>query len=152
MVRPGRRGRRGRQITVETRFEEVVDFGVEKLGMKRVRARILEVAIGAVRDALVLILLGFVFVTSAAVALYLAMYQPTVTVPNVVGQKLGPAQQRARQAGLHLEVKSTIHTTQPANTIVKQWPPAGMTAKRGQPLRVQVSIGPRDLGQLRSAR
>lgn len=100
------------------------------------------------RDIAILVALGVVFTLSAAVWLYVAMHKPTVTAPDVVGQRLSRAESLAYEAGLELEVKTRVyHKTLQANTVVEQWPRAGMTVKQGQTLRVSVSLGPPDLGQ-----
>lgn len=100
------------------------------------------------RNITIVVTLGGVFTLSAMVWLLLAMHKPTVRVPDVVGQRLSRAEILAHDAGLAVEVKNHIHhRTLQANTVVEQWPRAGMTVKRGQTLRVSVSLGPPDLGQ-----
>ncbi|GBC78362.1 hypothetical protein HRbin08_01851 [bacterium HR08] len=84
-----------------------------------------------------------VFALSASVTMYLMMRQPIVRTPALVGTPLAEARRWAERAGLTLEVKSTLHDDRyPAGVIVEQWPPSGMAVKRGQPLRVSVSLGP----------
>ncbi|MBI3951827.1 MAG: PASTA domain-containing protein [Acidobacteria bacterium] len=96
---------------------------------------------------MILATLGLVFILSASAMLYVAMHKPTATVPNVTGQRLSEAEEMAYQAGLELEVKGRVHhNTLAANTVVEQLPRAGTTVKRGQALRVKVSLGP-ELGQ-----
>ena len=106
------------------------------------------------RDILILAALALVFTLSASAMLYVAMHMPTVVAPNVMGQRLTQAESMAHEAGLELEVKGRVpHKTLEANTVVEQWPRAGMTAKRGQALRVTVSLGPSpDLGQTKASR
>ncbi|GBC81269.1 hypothetical protein HRbin10_00376 [bacterium HR10] len=85
-----------------------------------------------------------VFALSASATMYLMMRQPVVRTPALVGTSLAEARRWAERAGLTLEVKSTLHDDRyPAGVIIEQWPPSGMAVKRGQPLRVSVSLGPR---------
>lgn len=96
------------------------------------------------RDVLILLGLVLTFILSATTALYVAMRRPVVIVPNLVGQRLTQAEETAHRAGFEaLEIKSRVyHETAPINTIVEQWPRAGMPVKQGLPLRVSVSLGP----------
>ncbi|MCS7156694.1 MAG: PASTA domain-containing protein [Blastocatellia bacterium] len=85
-----------------------------------------------------------VFVLSASVAMYLVLRQPVVQTPALVGKPLSEAERMAERTGLKLQVKGTVYDERyPAQFIVEQWPPPGMSVKRGQPLRVNVSLGPR---------
>jgi len=84
------------------------------------------------------------FALSAAVTMYVKMHQPIVRAPALVGRPLPEAVQLAERAGLVLQVKSTVHDERyPAQVVIGQWPPSGMSVKRGQSLRVTVSLGPR---------
>ncbi len=85
-----------------------------------------------------------VFVMSASVAMYLMLRQPAVRTPALVGKPLSEAERMAEQAGLKLQVRNTLYDERhPAQVIIEQWPPPGMSVRRGQPLRVNVSLGPR---------
>jgi len=85
-----------------------------------------------------------VFVMSASVAMYLMLHQPVVRAPSVVGKPLPEAERMAEQVGLKLQVRSMVPDERaPAQIVIEQWPPPGMSVKRGQPLRVSVSVGPR---------
>jgi beta-lactam-binding protein with PASTA domain len=111
-----------------------------------------EIFFRASQDLLILVTLGLVFILSTAIMLYAAMHKPTVTVPNVVGRQLGQAQGIAHEAGLDMEVKGRVYNNSAeADTVVEQWPRPGMMVKKGQTLRVSVSLGP-DLGQMNSKR
>jgi len=89
-----------------------------------------------------------VFVMSASVAMYLVLRQPVVRTPALVGRPLSEAERMAEQAGLKLQVRNTLYDERyPAQVIIEQWPPPGMSVKRGQPLRVNVSLGPRSSGR-----
>jgi len=102
------------------------------------------------QDVSLLGILGLIFVLSASLTLYVTMHQSVVTVPNLVGKSAAEAQQLAQEAGLELKVKNQVRSDQfPANTVIEQWPRAGMTIKQGQSVRVNVSLGPHDVGQVR---
>jgi len=89
-----------------------------------------------------------VFVLSASVAMYLVLRQPVVRTPALVGKPLSEAERMAEHAGLRLQVRNTLYDERyPAQVIIEQWPPPGMSVKRGQPLRVNVSLGPRPSGK-----
>ena len=88
--------------------------------------------------------LGGLFVLSTSVAIYLAMRQPQVKTPQLIGMSLPQAQERARRLGLELQVKTRRYDDRyPADAVVDQWPPSGMTIKRGQAVRVVLSQGQR---------
>lgn len=88
--------------------------------------------------------LGGLFVLSTSVAIYLAMRQPQVETPRLIGLSLPQAQEMARRLGLELEVKTRRYDDRyPADAVVDQWPPSGMTIKRGQAVRVILSQGRR---------
>jgi len=87
-----------------------------------------------------------VFIASASVAMYLMLRQPIVRAPALVGKPLAEAERLAEQAGLRLQVKATVYDERsPAQAVLEQWPPPGMSVKRGQPLRVTVSVGSRSV-------
>lgn len=88
--------------------------------------------------------LGGLFVLSTSVAIYLAMRQPQVKTPQLIGMSLPQAQEIARRLDLELQVKNRRYDDRyPAGAVVDQWPPSGMTIKRGQAVRVVLSQGQR---------
>ncbi len=96
------------------------------------------------RDVSIVVGACGVFALSAAATMYVMMHQPVVRAPTLVGRPLPEAMQLAERAGLRLQVKSTVHDERyPAQVVIGQWPPSGMSVKRGQSLRVTVSLGPR---------
>jgi len=110
------------------------------MGRVSKREKILEIT----RNLLLLMALGAIFALSAAGAIYLAMRQSQVATPDLVGKPLQQAGEIAEKAGLKLHVKNSLYDDRyPPNTVSEQWPQAGMTVKRGQSLRVNVSLGPR---------
>jgi beta-lactam-binding protein with PASTA domain len=119
-----------------------------RMGVRHTSLRVIFIRGG--RAFLILATLGLVFAMGVAAMLYVAMHKPTVTVPNVAGQRLSQAQEMTREAGLELEVRGrTYNDILAADTVVDQWPRAGMTVKRGQALRVNLSMGPSDFGRTR---
>ncbi len=89
-------------------------------------------------------ILAAVFLLSTSLMIYVAMHESAVVVPNLLGKTLFQAQQSASQLDLKIEVKNRVYDERnPENTIVEQWPKAGMTIKKGQALRVNTSLGPR---------
>ena len=65
-----------------------------------------------------------------------------VPVPDVVGQRLGAAQDQLQDEGFVVRVVF-VPSREPANTVVAQNPTAGTTARRGANVQVNVSEGPR---------
>jgi beta-lactam-binding protein with PASTA domain len=63
-----------------------------------------------------------------------------VTVPDVVGLGRPAAEQKLRNAGFKVDVR-TVPSTEPTGTVVAQFPAAGDTAKRGGTIRINVSRG-----------
>jgi serine/threonine-protein kinase len=63
-----------------------------------------------------------------------------VTVPDVVGLGRAAAEQKLRNAGFKVDVR-TVPSTEPTGTVVAQFPAAGDTAKRGGTIRINVSRG-----------
>ena len=68
-----------------------------------------------------------------------------ITVPNFVGEDYEKAQDKARSAGLLLEIGDRISSAQPINTVVEQTTAEGRKVKRGETIVVYISEGP---GQL----
>jgi serine/threonine-protein kinase len=103
------------------------------------------------KEAALLVIFVVVFALSAAAMLYLTMHQPAVTVPKLVGKSATEAAQLAHQAGLQVKIKNRVHSDQiPANVVIEQWPRAGMTIKRGQSVRVNLSSGPHTVEQTKA--
>jgi hypothetical protein len=93
---------------------------------------------------MLLVVLGIIFALSTSTAIYLAMWQRDVQTPTLIGKPLDQARQLADQAGLKLHEKNSLYDDRvPAKAVIEQWPHAGLTIKRGQSIRVNVSLGPR---------
>jgi beta-lactam-binding protein with PASTA domain len=65
----------------------------------------------------------------------------SVTMPNVVGQRLRNAQRRLRDLGLLVRV-FYVPSQEPQGIVVAQRPQAGATVRRGSEVRLNVSEGP----------
>ena len=63
-----------------------------------------------------------------------------VTVPDVVALEQAAAEQKLRNAGFKVDVR-TVPSTEPQGTVVAQFPAAGDAAKRGGTIRINVSRG-----------
>ena len=90
---------------------------------------------------LAFILLSVAFL-SAITAMRFAIQGREVVMPNVVGQKLIPAQEALRGRGLGVQVEDRTYNPAPMDSVVRQTPPPGMKVKVGQSAHVIVSLGP----------
>lgn len=96
------------------------------------------------KELIKLVALVFIFLFSTSTMIYLAMREPATAVPNLLGKQLREAELETQRVGLKLEIKNKVFDDRsPENTVVEQWPRAGMTIKKGQSLRVNMSMGPR---------
>jgi beta-lactam-binding protein with PASTA domain len=110
-----------------------------RVGRTKAHGRIIQLA----KQLSLTAVLATVFVLSLALLLYARMHQSAVVVPRLIGKPMNQAGQLARTAGLTIKIKNQIRHDQYApNTVVEQWPRPGMTIKRGQSVRVNVSTGP----------
>ena len=76
----------------------------------------------------------------AAVAIKVSKGTGLVIVPNVVGTSVGDAETTLAKAGLKGVVQLHVPSAQPPGTVVAQNPPGGQ-ARRGSPVRLNVSTG-----------
>jgi eukaryotic-like serine/threonine-protein kinase len=67
--------------------------------------------------------------------------QPGVTVPDVTGTGMFPAVRTLEQAGLQAQV-NLVQSSQPAERVNSQDPPARSKADRGQVVQLNISLGP----------
>jgi serine/threonine-protein kinase len=65
----------------------------------------------------------------------------TATVPDVVGQSQNQARHTLKDAGLRAAV-AYVHASLPFDQVVAQFPRPGTTAKSGDKVRINVSLGP----------
>ena len=63
-------------------------------------------------------------------------------VPGVVGMDFADAQRYAEQSGLNLAAETEQYSDKPEGTVLWQEPAAGETLRRGEAIRVAVSLGP----------
>jgi len=63
-------------------------------------------------------------------------------LPDFVGQQLAVAQQAAGAGGYHLNQVTVAKSSAPANTIIRQSPPAGSAISAGEVVTVYISPGP----------
>lgn len=119
-------------------------MGVNRVEKSAQQVKRAKRVVRSLKQVLTVVGLGGLFVFSTSVAIYLAMHQPQVKAPSLIGLPLPQAQEMTRRLGLELQVKSRRHDDRyPADTVLDQWPPSGMTIKRGQALRVVLNQGPR---------
>jgi eukaryotic-like serine/threonine-protein kinase len=64
-----------------------------------------------------------------------------IAVPGVVGENVGAARAAIRGAGLVTEIQH-VPSSQPKDTVVAQSPKAGTTAKQGDHVLINLSLGP----------
>jgi len=93
-----------------------------------------------------LLLLVFVLASasflSALVAMRYAIEGRVVSVPKLVGLKLGEASAALRLKGLGLLVADHVYSSFPVDTVVRQSPSPGSEVKVGQRATVVLSLGP----------
>lgn len=67
------------------------------------------------------------------------------TVPDLAGNEVVAALEKATQAGLNLKITSLEYdNTRPRNMIISQQPPPGVSVKTGRDVLVVISRGPRE--------
>jgi serine/threonine-protein kinase len=94
------------------------------------------------RIALMLFILASAAFLSAITAMRIAVQGREVVMPDVVGKRMGDAQSLLQGRGLGLRIEDRAYNALPAETIVRQSPPADMRVKVGQYAHVVVSLGP----------
>src|ERR1700687_1063256 len=92
-----------------------------------------------------------VFVLSAAafhsgmMAMRFAIQGREVDMPNLTGKTSADVQALLSARGLQLKVADRIYSDLPANTVVRQSPPAGEHMKVSQDAHVVLSLGPQNV-------
>ena len=94
------------------------------------------------RLALLLFIFASVAFLSAITAMRFAIQGREVSMPDLVGKKLGEAQAALQKKGLAVKVEDRIYNERPVDSVVRQSPPAGMQIKAGQRAHVVLSLGP----------
>src|SRR5258708_30380745 len=77
------------------------------------------------RMCLLVFVLAATAFLSAVMAMRFAIQGREVDMPNLVGKKSADVQALLRARGLQLKVADRIYSDLPANTVVRQSPPAG---------------------------
>ena len=79
---------------------------------------------------------------SAVMAMRFAIQGREVDMPNLAGKTSAEVQQMLAARGLELKIADRIYSDLPANTVVRQSPPAGEHMKVSQDAHVVLSLGP----------
>ncbi|HEY4280266.1 MAG TPA: Stk1 family PASTA domain-containing Ser/Thr kinase [Conexibacter sp.] len=90
-------------------------------------------------------LIAAIVLAGVAVAVVLVTRTPMVTVPNVVGDQLSPAQSRLQRENLTWSV-DPVRSTKPVNEVIAQNPGARRSVKEHTEVTLQVSSGPGTVG------
>jgi eukaryotic-like serine/threonine-protein kinase len=93
---------------------------------------------------LVFVLAGSAFL-SAVMAMRFAIQGREIDMPNLVGKTSADVQTLLRARGLQLKVADRVYSDLPANTVVRQSPPAGEHMKASQDAHVVLSLGPQNV-------
>ena len=95
--------------------------------------------------ALILLLLAFFALAAFFIARYLFASDPIplLKVPNVVGDRVGPAQEELQAAGFTTRVKRVNNDRAAPNTVISTDPPAGERVEEATEVVLTVSEGPR---------
>jgi eukaryotic-like serine/threonine-protein kinase len=111
------------------------------------------------RMALLLFVLASVAFLSALTAMRFAIQGREVAMPDVVGHKVGEAQQMLYGRGIGIKIEDRIYSPAPLDAVVRQSPPPTTRVKIGQYAHVVLSLGPQKAtipqlegGSLRAAR
>ena len=111
------------------------------------------------RMCLLVFVLAAAAFLSAVMAMRFAIQGREVDMPNLAGKTSADVQTLLRSRGLQLIVADRVYSDLPANTVVRQSPPAGEHMKVSQDAHVVLSLGPQNVtipelegGSLRVAR
>jgi beta-lactam-binding protein with PASTA domain len=97
------------------------------------------------RVCLLVFVLAAAAFLSAVMAMRFAIQGREVDMPNLVGKKSAEVQALLSALGLQLKVADRIYSDLPANTVVRQSPPAGEHMKVSQDAHVVLSLGPQNV-------
>ena len=96
------------------------------------------------RMALLLFILASVAFLSALLAMRFAIQGRDVNMPDVVGKKVGEAQQILQASHLGIAVEDRVYDNLPVDAVVRQSPQAKTQVKTGQNAHVVLSLGPQN--------
>ena len=93
---------------------------------------------------LILLLLAFFALAAFLIARFLFAPDPIplVEIPNVVGDRVGRAQERLQEAGFVTDVKRVNNDEAKPNTVISTSPKPGTSAEQGSTVVLSVSKGP----------
>ena len=97
------------------------------------------------RMCLLVFVLAAAAFLSGVMAMRFAIQGREVDMPNLVGKKSADVQALLSGRGLQLKVADRIYGEFPANTVVRQSPPAGEHMKVSQDAHVVLSLGPQNV-------
>src|SRR6202047_4800358 len=97
------------------------------------------------RMCLLVFVLAAAAFLSAVMAMRFAIQGREVDMPNLTGKTSADAQTLLRARGLELKVADRVYSDLPANTVVRQSPPAGEHMKVSQDAHVVLSLGPQNV-------
>jgi beta-lactam-binding protein with PASTA domain len=97
------------------------------------------------RMCLLVFVLAAAAFLSAVMAMRFAIQGREVDMPNLAGKTSADAQALLSGRGLQLKVADRIYSDLPANTVVRQSPPAGEHMKVSQDAHVVLSLGPQNV-------
>jgi eukaryotic-like serine/threonine-protein kinase len=97
------------------------------------------------RMCLLVFVLAAAAFLSAVMAMRFAIQGREVDMPNLAGKTSVDAQALLSGRGLQLKVADRIYSDLPANTVVRQSPPAGEHMKVSQDAHVVLSLGPQNV-------
>jgi beta-lactam-binding protein with PASTA domain len=97
------------------------------------------------RASLLVFVLAASAFLSAVTAMRFAIHGREVDMPNLVGKNSTEVKALLEARGLDLKIADRIYSDLPANTVVRQSPPAGEHMKISQDAHVVLSLGPQNV-------
>jgi eukaryotic-like serine/threonine-protein kinase len=97
------------------------------------------------RVGLLVFILAAAAFLSAVTAMRFAIQGREVSMPNLVGKSSADAQAILQGRGLQLKVVDRVYNELPANSVVRQSPPAGERMKVSENGHVVLSLGPQNV-------
>ncbi len=97
------------------------------------------------RVGLLIFVLAAAAFLSAITAMRFTIQGREVNMPNITGKSSADAAAILRGRGLNMTVADRVYADQPANTVLRQAPPAGEKMKISQDTHVVLSLGPQNV-------
>jgi serine/threonine-protein kinase len=98
-----------------------------------------------IRMGLLVFVLAAAAFLSAVMAMRFAIQGREVEMPNLVGKSSADAQGILQGRGLQLKIVDRVYDNLPANSVVRQSPPAGEQMKDSQDVHAVLSLGPQNV-------